>query len=62
MSGRIASLILALAFLTGQQPVRSQSKGNSNGFDLVDKTGNIHKPIVPSNTAQEEEPWHDEKI
>ena len=44
MSGRIASLILAVAFLTGQQPVRSQSKGAANGFDLVDKTGNIRKP------------------
>src|SRR6266446_6480989 len=44
MSARIASLILALVFLTGQQPVRSQSKGSANGFDLVDKTGNIRKP------------------
>jgi hypothetical protein len=44
MSGRIASLILALVVLTGQQPVRSQSKGSANGFDLVDKTGNIRKP------------------
>jgi hypothetical protein len=44
MSARISSLILALVFLTGQQPVRSQSKGIANGFDLVDTTGNIHKP------------------
>jgi hypothetical protein len=44
MSGRIASLILAIVFFTGQQPVRSQSKGTANGFDLVDKTGNIRKP------------------
>ena len=44
MSGRIASLLLALVFWTGQQPVRSQSKGGTNGFDLVDKTGNIRKP------------------
>src|ERR1700751_5911441 len=44
MTGRIASLILAFFFLTGQQPVRSQSKENFNGFDLVDKTGNIRKP------------------
>jgi hypothetical protein len=28
----------------GQQPVRSQSSGSANGFDLVDKTGNIRKP------------------
>ena len=43
MSGRIALLILALVLLTGQQPVRSQSKG-SPGFDLIDKAGNIRKP------------------
>src|ERR1700740_2370729 len=44
MSALISSLILALVFLTGQQPVRSQSKGIANGFDLVDTTGNISKP------------------
>ena len=44
MSGRIASLILALVLLTGQQPVRSQSKVSADGFDLVDKTGSIRKP------------------
>ena len=44
MLGRIASLILAVVVLTGQQPLRSQSKGVANGFDLVDKTGNIRKP------------------
>ena len=42
--GRIASLIVALVVLTGQQPVRSQSKDSASGFDLVDKTGNIRKP------------------
>ena len=42
--GRIASLIVALVVLTGLQPVRSQSKGSANGFDLVDNTGNIRKP------------------
>ena len=42
--GRIASLIVALVVLTGQQPLRSQSKGSANGFDLVDNTGNIRKP------------------
>jgi hypothetical protein len=41
---RIASLIVALVVLTGQQTLRSQSKGSANGFDLVDNTGNIHKP------------------
>lgn len=44
MSARISLLIVALAVLTTQQPVRSQSKGTTNGFDLVDKTGNIRKP------------------
>src|ERR1700740_2728770 len=44
MSVRIASLITALVFLTGQQPLRSQSKGSANGFYLVDKMGNIRKP------------------
>jgi hypothetical protein len=44
MSIRIASLVLALVFLTGQQPINSQSVSSHNGFDLVDKTGNIRKP------------------
>src|SRR5215471_8534011 len=44
MFGRMASLLLALVFLTGQQPVGSQSKGSINGFDHVDKTGNIRSP------------------
>ena len=44
MSGRITSLLVALVLITIQQPVRSQSKGGANGFDLVDKTGNIRKP------------------
>src|SRR5262249_60851806 len=43
MPSRIASLLVAFVFITTQQPVRSQSKG-SNGFELVDKTGNIRKP------------------
>ena len=51
--GRIASLILALVFLTGQQPVRSQSMGSANGFDLVDKTGNIRKPADFRDLYQE---------
>jgi Cytochrome P460 len=53
MSGRIASLILALVFLTGQQPARSQSKGSFNGFDFVDKTGNIRKPADFRDLYQE---------
>ena len=44
MSGRISLLIVALVVLTSQQLVRSQSKGSANGFDLVDKSGNISKP------------------
>jgi Cytochrome P460 len=44
MYGRVASLLLALIVLTRPQPVRSQGKDSSNGFDLVDKTGNIRKP------------------
>src|SRR5882762_5654766 len=44
MFGRISSLILALVVLTGHQPLTSQSTGSINGFDLVDKTGNIRKP------------------
>jgi hypothetical protein len=53
MCGRIASLILALVFLTGQQPARSQSKGSFNGFDFVDKTGNIRKPADFRDLYQE---------
>ena len=44
MSGRGALLLITLLFLTGQQPVRSQSKGSADGFGLVDKMGNIRKP------------------
>jgi len=44
MYGRVASLLLALIVLTAPQPVRSQGKDSSNGFDLVNKTGNIRKP------------------
>jgi hypothetical protein len=53
MCGRIASLILALVFLTGQQPARSQSKGSFNGFDFVDKTGNIRTPADFRDLYQE---------
>ena len=45
MFGRISLLIVALVFfLTGHQPINSQSTASFNGFDLVDKTGNIRKP------------------
>jgi len=49
MIGRIsfaAFVVLALAVLTGDQPVNSQAAGKTfNGFELVDKTGNIRKPV-----------------
>src|SRR5215813_4849231 len=44
MLGRMAGLVVVLVLLTAQQPIRSQSKGSTNGFDLVDKSGNIRKP------------------
>jgi hypothetical protein len=51
--GRIASLIVALVVLTSQQPVRSQNMGSTNGFDLVDKAGNIRKPADFRDLYQE---------
>ena len=51
--GRIASLIVALVVLTGQQTLRSKSKGIANGFDLVDNTGNIRKPADFRDLYQE---------
>src|SRR5215510_16393420 len=44
MSGRILLVLLVLVILTGHQSINSQSPGSFNGFDLVDKTGNIRKP------------------
>jgi hypothetical protein len=44
MSSRILVVAFALVLLAGYQQVKSQSKSTSNGFDLVDKTGNIRKP------------------
>jgi len=43
MSFRI-SMISLFAILVGSEELWSQSKANSSGFDLVDKTGNIRKP------------------
>ena len=43
MSFRISILILALLFSVGDQQGKSQS-GSNNGWDLVDKAGNIRKP------------------
>ena len=44
MSFRISMVVLVLLILAGYREVRSQSNNNFNGFDLVDKTGNIRKP------------------
>ena len=37
-------VILALIILTGYQQVKPQASNTYNGFELVDKTGNIRKP------------------
>jgi hypothetical protein len=39
-----AIVILTLAILGGHQKAKSQTNPRFNGFDLVDKTGNIRKP------------------
>jgi hypothetical protein len=44
MSTRISALVLALVVLMGHQAINSQATSTVNGFDLVDKTGNISKP------------------
>ena len=44
MSFRIALLVLTLLILVGYQEVKSQSSNSVNGWDLVDKAGNIRKP------------------
>jgi hypothetical protein len=44
MTGRIAFLFLAIVVLAGPQPVNSQRAENFDGFQLVDKEGNIRKP------------------
>jgi hypothetical protein len=44
MSSRISILVVVFVVLASQQSVRSQSKVSANGFDLVDKAGNIRKP------------------
>jgi hypothetical protein len=43
MTGRVALAILTLAFLGGYQQLKPLSSGMFNGFDLVDKTGNINR-------------------
>jgi hypothetical protein len=53
MFGRISALILSLVVLTGHQPITSQTTGSINGFDLVDKTGDIRKPADFRDLYQE---------
>jgi hypothetical protein len=44
MSFRIAMVFFALLVLAGNWQVKSQSNSSYNGWDLVDKAGNIGKP------------------
>src|SRR5215813_5976520 len=44
MFGRISILIATLVVLAAQGSINSQTVGIHNGFDLVDKAGNIRKP------------------
>jgi hypothetical protein len=44
MSLRIALLVLTVLILAGYQQIRPQSNSSYNGWDLVDKAGNIGKP------------------
>ena len=44
MTRRISFLILAFVILAGSRPVRSQRATSFNGFELVDKNGDIRKP------------------
>jgi len=44
MRSLIKMVVIALVILAGYQQVESQSSSSYNGFDLVDKTGNIRKP------------------
>src|SRR4051812_30624733 len=59
MTRRISQIILALAILTPytslhsqSKNVHTQSKSAFNGFDLVDKEGNIRKPTDVRDTYQ----------
>ena len=44
MSSRISVVVLALVIVLSYDEVKSQSNSSHNGFDLVDKAGNIRKP------------------
>ncbi|MGB6501025.1 MAG: cytochrome C, partial [Thermoplasmata archaeon] len=41
---RASSAIVALVLLMALKPLNTQTPATRNGFDLVDKTGNIRKP------------------
>ena len=41
----IPLIVFSLCMLAGYAEVRSQSKSGPNGFALVDKSGNIRKPV-----------------
>ncbi len=44
MSSRITIGIITLVILAGYHQAKSKSNRGYNGFDLIDKTGNIRKP------------------
>jgi hypothetical protein len=44
MSFQIAMAVLTLLILAAYQEVKPQTNNTYNGFDLVDKAGNIRKP------------------
>ena len=44
MRFRISMLFLTVAALAGYQPASAQTNHKFNGYDLVDKAGNLHKP------------------
>jgi hypothetical protein len=44
MRSRISIVFVALVILAAHRQIKSQSNSRDNGFDLVDKTGNIRKP------------------
>ena len=52
MTRRILCIIVAFIVLAGYQLVNSQSTESFNGFELVDKTGNIRKPTDYRNHYQ----------
>ena len=52
MSFRISLVVLALLILAGYQQVRPQSGKSYNGLDLVDKAGNIRKPMGVRDSYQ----------